>query len=109
MRDAPAIEIARHLQVAGAKVKGYDPVAMSVAGRAMPNVQLAEDPYELATGCDALVVITEWNEFKNLDFPRVRQLMRGNVLVDGRNVYEPRLMQDYGFAYRGIGRGYNGK
>ncbi|MEK6575067.1 MAG: UDP-glucose/GDP-mannose dehydrogenase family protein [Chloroflexota bacterium] len=109
MRDAPSIDIAQSLQIAGAKVKGYDPVAMTVAGRIMPNVQLCEDPYELAAGCDALVVVTEWNEFKHLDFRRVKQAMRGNVIVDGRNLYEPRAMKEYGFTYRGIGRGYNGK
>ncbi len=109
MRDAPSIDIAQSLQIAGAKVKGYDPAAMTVAGRIMPNVQLCEDPYELAAGCDALVVVTEWNEFKHLDFRRVKQAMRGSVIVDGRNLYEPRLMKEYGFVYRGIGRGYNGK
>jgi len=109
MRDAPSIDIAQSLQIAGAKVKGYDPAAMTVAGRIMPNVQLCEDPYELAAGCDALVVVTEWNEFKHLDFRRVKQAMRGNVIVDGRNLYEPRAMNEYGFTYRGIGRGYNGK
>jgi len=109
MRDAPALEIARRLQIAGAKVRAYDPVAMGVAAKMMPNVSLAEDAYELATGCDALVVITEWNEFKHLDLRRIKQVMRGNVLVDGRNLYEPRIMHEYGFVYRGVGRGYNGK
>ena len=82
---------------------------MNVAGRVMPNVQLAEDTYELAKGCDALVIVTEWNEFKQLDMKRIKLMMRGNIIVDGRNLYEPRMMKEHGFVYRGIGRGYNGK
>jgi UDPglucose 6-dehydrogenase len=109
MRDAPSLEIARALQIAGARVKGYDPVAMPAAGRMLPNVQLVEDPYELAEGCDALVVITEWNEFKNLDMERIKASMRGNAMVDGRNLYDAAQMSQLGFHYRGIGRGYNGK
>ncbi len=109
MRDAPSLDIARALQIAGARVKGYDPVAMPAAGRLLPNVQLVEDPYELAEGCDALVVITEWNEFKNLDMERIKATMRGNAMVDGRNLYDAAQMSQLGFHYRGIGRGYNGK
>ncbi|MBI5290604.1 MAG: UDP-glucose/GDP-mannose dehydrogenase family protein [Chloroflexi bacterium] len=109
MRDAPSLEIARALQIAGARVKGYDPVAMTMAGRMLPNVQLVDDPYELAEGCDALVVITEWNEFKNLDMERIKASMRGSAVVDGRNLYDAAQMGQLGFRYRGIGRGYNGK
>jgi UDPglucose 6-dehydrogenase len=68
---------------------------------------LAANPYELAVGCDALVLVTEWNEFKHLDLARVKSLMRTPVLVDGRNVYEPEAMREAGFLYRGIGRGYS--
>jgi len=64
------------------------------------------DPYELAQGCDALVVCAEWNEFKHLDMGRIREAMRQPVLVDGRNLYEPEEMQVLGFTYRGVGRGY---
>jgi UDPglucose 6-dehydrogenase len=108
MRDAPAIEIAQMLQSHGASVQGYDPVAMTVAGRHMPGVRLCEDAYEVAGGADALVVITEWNEFKQLDLGRIRQSMRQPIIVDGRNIYDPTLMQALGFHYRGMGRGYNG-
>jgi len=107
MRDAPAIEIAQALQVEGAQVKGYDPVSMTVAGRLMPNVKLCEDPYEVAEGSDALVVCTEWNEFKQLDLSRIKQVMKQPVIVDGRNIYDPARMQKLGFHYRGVGRGYN--
>jgi UDPglucose 6-dehydrogenase len=107
MRDAPAIEIAQTLQIEGAKVKGYDPVSMNVAGRLMPNVKLCEDAYEVAEGSDALVVCTEWNEFKQLDLGRIKQLMKQPIIVDGRNIYDPAQMQKHGFHYRGVGRGYN--
>ena len=85
----------------------YDPVSMAVAERVMPDVEMRKNPYELAEGCDALVLVTEWNEFKHLDLARLRTLMRTPVMVDGRNVYEPRTMWEAGFLYRGIGRGYN--
>ncbi len=107
MREAPSIEIAEALQSAGAHVRCYDPVAMPNARRLMNGVGFAEDPYELARGCDALVVVTEWNEFKQLDLPRVHAEMRGNVIIDGRNIYPAQKMQELDFVYRGIGRGYN--
>ncbi len=108
MRDAPSIDIARWLIELGAKVKGYDPVSMTAAGAVMlPEVKFAEDPYELAAGCDAVILVTEWNEFKQIDLERVKQLMRAPVLIDGRNVYDPETMRTLGFRYRGVGRGYN--
>lgn len=106
MREAPAVYIARMLASAGATVRGYDPVAEEVARRMLPKVELSDSAYDLADGCDALVVITEWNEFKNLDLARIRGLMRGNVVIDGRNIYEPGPMNELGFYYRGVGRGY---
>ncbi|MBI4770638.1 MAG: hypothetical protein HY784_09600, partial [Chloroflexi bacterium] len=108
MREAPSIDIARALQAAGAQVRGYDPVAMPVAERIMPAVQMAQDAYSLAEGCDALVVCTEWNEFKQLDLQRVKHNMKQPVIVDGRNIYDPAQMRRLGFKYRGVGRGYNG-
>jgi UDPglucose 6-dehydrogenase len=107
MRDAPSIEVAHMLLREGAQVVGYDPVAHPVAQRVIPELPLAANPYELAVGCDALVLVTEWNEFKHLDLARMRSLMRTPVFVDGRNVYEPEAMREAGFLYRGIGRGYN--
>jgi UDPglucose 6-dehydrogenase len=106
MREAPVIEIAHLLQHEGAHLRGYDPVAMKNAQRELPGLVLCSDPYELATGCDALVVVTEWNEFKHLDMSRVRLSMRQAVLIDGRNLYDPVAMQAMGFVYRGMGRGY---
>jgi len=101
-------DIAKSLQNLGARVRAYDPVAMSVAAPLLPGVAMASDPYELAEACDALMVITEWNEFKQLDLERVRDSMKQPVLFDGRNVYDPDKMQKLGFNYRGFGRGYNG-
>jgi UDPglucose 6-dehydrogenase len=108
MRDAPSIDIAQGLISLGAVVRGYDPVAMQVAAPLLPEVTMVEDPYSLAEGCDALVVVTEWNEFKQLDLERVRDCMRQPVIFDGRNLYDPELMKRLGFHYRGFGRGYNG-
>ncbi|MEP7199764.1 MAG: UDP-glucose/GDP-mannose dehydrogenase family protein [Chloroflexota bacterium] len=109
MRDAPSIDIANLLLAEGARVKGYDPVAMSVAAQMMPNVLLREDPYDLAVGCDAIVVATPWNEFKQIDFARMKETMKKPVVIDGRNIYDPQKMDDLGFIYRGVGRGYDGE
>jgi UDPglucose 6-dehydrogenase len=109
MRDAPSIEIARALQAEGAQVKAYDPVSMTWAGRLMLNVKLCEDAYEVAEGSDALVLCTEWNEFKQLDFNRIKQSLKQPILVDGRNLYDPATMARLGFRYQGIGRGTNHK
>jgi UDPglucose 6-dehydrogenase len=109
MREAPSVTIVRYLMSEGALVRGYDPVAMDNARQALPELELATDPYSLAEGCDALVVVTEWNEFKHLDLVRVREAMRQPVLVDGRNIYDPATVRRLGFAYRGIGRGHNGE
>ena len=107
MREAPSLEIAHMLQIEGAEVVAYDPVAHQTARRLAPDLPLAADPYDLAQGCDALVLVTEWNEFKHLDFGRIKAAMRTPVLVDGRNIYDPEAMREAGFLYRGVGRGYN--
>ena len=106
LREAPALEIVRMLITEGAVVRGYDPAAMVGAARQIPEVQLADDPYQLAQDCDALIVCTEWNEFKHLDMARIREVMRQPILVDGRNLYDPEEVRAMGFTYRGVGRGY---
>jgi UDPglucose 6-dehydrogenase len=108
LRDAPSIDIATLLLAQGARVRAYDPVAMDLAKTILPGVEMLPDPYVLAQDCDALVVVTEWNEFKQLDLARVHKLMRRPVILDGRNIYDPETMQLLGFYYRGFGRGYNG-
>jgi UDPglucose 6-dehydrogenase len=110
MRDAPSAEIARAVLAEGGTVKAYDPVAMHVAEKMMPGVRMCENAYEAAEGADALVLATEWNEFKQLDLARIKQSMRYPNFVDGRNLYDPRRFAELGFNYRGMGRGYsNGK
>ena len=108
MRDAPSIDIARELVEAGARVRAYDPVAMDVARPILPAVEFCEDPYTMAEGCDALIVVTEWNEFKQLDLARLKGLLKSPVIYDGRNIYDPQLMREMKFTYRSIGRGFNG-
>lgn len=107
MRDAPSITVAQMLQAQGARIKAYDPVAMEVARPLLPGVEMMPDPYIMAEGCDALIVMTEWNEFKQLDRARIRDLMHTPVIYDGRNIYDPVEMARFGFVYRGVGRGYN--
>jgi UDPglucose 6-dehydrogenase len=109
MRDAPSIDISNGLVAAGAQVRAYDPVARKTAAPLMPAVEICDDVYGMADGCDALVVVTEWNEFKNIDLERIKELLNTPVIYDGRNIYDPVLMHDMGFAYRAIGRGMNGK
>jgi len=103
-RDSPAIKIIRDLRSAGARVRAYDPVSMPECRQALPDLDYAEDPYDAATGCDALVIATEWNQFRNLDWDRVKQAMKAPVVVDLRNVYEPEHMKSLGIRYTGVGR-----
>ena len=109
MRDAPSIDIAEDLLRAGARVRGYDPVSMEVARPMLPDVDLCKDPYEMASGSDALIVVTEWNEFKQLDLEKIKDLLKTPIIYDGRNIYDPYLMKEMGFTYRAIGRATNGK
>ncbi len=106
MREAPALELIHLLQHEGARVRAYDPVSMDNAKRIMPELTCCADPYEVAEGADALIVATEWNEFKHLDLERIRKTMRRPIFVDGRNIYDPERMKALGFIYRGVGRGY---
>jgi UDPglucose 6-dehydrogenase len=109
MRDAPSIDIARGLTTSGATVHGYDPVAIEVARELLPDVSLFTDPYEMARGCDALIIITPWNEFKQLDLVEIKSLLKAPVIFDSRNIYNPNEMKALGFQYRSIGRGFNGQ
>jgi UDPglucose 6-dehydrogenase len=107
MRDAPAIDIAGELISCGAIVRGYDPIARETAAPHMPAVTIMNDPYEMAKGCDALIVVTPWNEFKQLDLEKLKGLLAKPVIFDGRNIYDPVMMKEMGFIYRGVGRGYD--
>ena len=108
IREAPALKVIDALKRGGATVRACDPAAVKNATAVLPDVALFEDPYETIRDCDALVVVTEWNEFRNLDMRAVRILLRKPILIDGRNVYNPREMQEMGFTYRGVGRGTAG-
>ncbi len=105
LRESPAMEIAHLLRNEGAVVSGFDPVAMAHVAKMDPALRLATDPYDLACDVDALLVCTEWDEFKHLDLARVRVAMAQPVVVDGRNIYDPVQMGNLGFIYRGVGRG----
>ena len=103
-RESPAIRIIDELLKAGATVRAYDPAAMDEARHALPSIEYAEDAYDAASGCDALVIATEWNQFRNLDWDRMRAALRAPVVIDLRNVYDPRHMRDLGFRYTSVGR-----
>jgi UDPglucose 6-dehydrogenase len=108
MRDAPSIDIARELIAAGVTVRAFDPVAMEVAKKELPDVQMMNDAYEAADKADAVIIVTEWNEFMQLDLERLRDSMKQPIMLDGRNIYAPEQIKNLGFSYRGVGRGYNG-
>ncbi len=105
IRDAPAIEMIHLLENEGASVQAYDPQAMELVSKMDKRTHLCKTAYEAAEGADALILATEWNEFKQLDFARIKSLMKQAVLIDGRNLYDPTVMKQLGFTYRGVGRG----
>jgi UDPglucose 6-dehydrogenase len=104
IREAPALDIIKDLMKAGAKVRAYDPVAMIETAEVLPEVNYADDEYSAVTGVDALVLVTEWNQFRALDMKRIRDLMKTAKVADLRNIYEPDDMRELGFEYVGIGR-----
>lgn len=104
MRESPAIAIVQGLEDGGAKVRAFDPEGMEAAREYLPDVQFGADPYEIADGADAVVLVTEWDAFRALDFPRLKSLMREPLLVDLRNVYRRDRIARYGFRYVSIGR-----
>ena len=105
MREAPAISIIEELLSAGAEVRAFDPVAEETAKKAIQgSIMYCPDAYEAVQGADALLLVTEWNEFRHPDFDRVKLAMKAPVLFDGRNLYNPKQMREMGFTYFGIGR-----
>jgi len=105
MREAPSIPLIAALIEQGAQVRAYDPAAMAQAKVALPDIRYCPDAYACAEGADALVLVTEWEEFRALDLARLKAAMRRPVLVDLRNVYRPEEMAALGFSYESIGRG----
>lgn len=105
MRDAPSKVVINSLVAAGAEVRAFDPIAMDEAQKYLPSeVFYAADIYEAAKGADAVVLLTEWKQFRLPDWKRVKEIMRGNAIIDGRNIYVPEELRGLGFVYSGIGR-----
>jgi UDPglucose 6-dehydrogenase len=104
MREAPAIAIIRSLVDDGAKVRAYDPVAVAEAKKLLTDIEYADDEYAAVAGADALVFVTEWNQFRALDLKRIRDLMATPKVIDLRNIYDPDDMRELGFEYVGVGR-----
>jgi UDPglucose 6-dehydrogenase len=104
MRDAPSIPLITALQDMGAKVRAYDPEGMAMAKNMVSNVTFCKDAYDCAEGASALVIVTEWEQFRALDFERLKRIMEKPVLVDLRNVYRPEEIDRHGFAYESVGR-----
>ena len=105
MRDAPSLAIIPNLIDKGASIRAHDPQGVEESRKLLPGgITYCEDIYETVTGADAIVLLTEWNEYRGLDFPRIRECVSGQVFVDLRNVYEPEAIAAHGFEYHGVGR-----
>tara|TARA_B100000315_G_scaffold260116_1_gene319370 strand:+ start:1451 stop:2737 length:1287 start_codon:yes stop_codon:yes gene_type:complete len=104
MREAPSITLIHQLLDEGTQIKAFDPVAQEIAKKLFPDIEYAPNPYEAVEGCDALVVVTEWDQFRELDFEKIKKGMNNPIIIDGRNVYEPGEMKELGFQYVGVGR-----
>jgi UDPglucose 6-dehydrogenase len=104
MREAPSIPIVTGLLDMGAKVRAHDPVGIEQARKELPDIEYCDDPYECVTGADAMVVVTEWVQYRTLDLERLKNLLRQPVVVDLRNIYRPEDMAAHGFSYESVGR-----
>jgi len=104
IREARSILLIKKLQRLGAKIKAYDPVAMANAKQILKKIKYVKDPYQAVKNADVLVLVTEWKEFKNLKFTKIKSLMRQPIIVDGRNFYNPEKLKKLGFIYEGVGR-----
>ncbi len=106
MREAPSLIVIRQLQEFGAKIRAFDPEAQEAAKKVLKGVVYCKDPYSTLTGCDALVVVTEWNEFRDLDLKKIKKMLKQPNVVDGRNIYNPQEMKRLGFNYLCVGRAH---
>jgi len=104
MRLAPSLEIIRPLQEEGAKIRAYDPKAMDKAREVLPGVEFCDGPYAAASGADALIICTEWDEFRDLNLEKLHSVMNHPIVLDGRNLFDPEKMTERGFVYKSIGR-----
>lgn len=107
IREAPSIKIIQKLKDLGAKIKAYDPIASDNVKKVFgETIQLTENPYDAAVDSEALMIVTEWNEFRELDLIKIKKLMKRPIIVDGRNLYDGEKIKQLGFTYQGVGRGY---
>lgn len=106
MRDAPSLDIVPALQEKGAKVRAFDPAGMDEARELLQEVEYTEGPYQTIEGADAVVILTEWDEFRALDLKRIKSLLKAPVMIDLRNIYRPDQMAEQGFEYHSVGRPY---
>ncbi|MCK9555666.1 UDP-glucose/GDP-mannose dehydrogenase family protein [bacterium] len=104
MRNAPSIDIINMLKKEGAKIRVYDPRAMKTARNMLKGVTFCKNPYHAAQGCDAIVILTEWDEFKNLNLKKIKKLLSHPIIIDGRNIFDPLKMIEEGFIYKSVGR-----
>ena len=104
MRDAPSLDIIPKLQAEGANINAYDPEGMHEAKSVLKDVSWCNDAYEAMAGADAVAILTEWNEFRGLDLPRIKSLLKHPIVIDLRNIYNPEEMRDAGFIYSCVGR-----
>jgi UDPglucose 6-dehydrogenase len=104
IRESPAIRIIQSVLEGGATVCAYDPAGMGPTREVLPEISYAEDMYDVAVDADALIIVTEWNEFRNLDWDRIKTLLRSPIVIDLRNIYEPKRMRSKGFDYHCVGR-----
>ena len=104
MRFAASTYIIPELQKSGAKIKAYDPEAMQKSKEILKDVEYCDDPYEVSAGADAMVILTEWNEFREIDMGKIRDLLKNPIVIDGRNIYDPEEMRQKGMSYVSIGR-----
>lgn len=104
IRNAPSLEIIKALSQEGARLKIYDPSAMPGAKKILSGVKFCRDSYEAASAGDCLLIVTEWDEFKELDFAKIKKLLKRPLIIDGRNIYDPQKMRALGFTYIGVGR-----
>jgi len=104
IRQSSSIDIIKLLLKNGAKIKSFDPLAMENTKKILPDLTYYQDEYETAQDSDALVIVTEWNQFRNLDLFKIKKILKNPILIDLKNLYEPVKMKELGFIYEGVGR-----
>ncbi len=104
MRNAPSVKIIQRLLAEGAKIKAFDPKSMEKAKEYLPGIEYCGNPYQVAEQAEALIIVTEWNEFKEMDLKKIKSLLHQPIIIDGRNIYDPEKMESLGFIYKSVGR-----